>query len=46
MGWPWAQRKGGVVGVVDTEHGSASKYRGLNSWQTVLQQSALADITG
>ncbi|WP_063813557.1 ATP-binding protein [Nocardia anaemiae] len=29
----WAQRDGGVVGMVDTEHGSASKYQGLNGWQ-------------
>ncbi|WP_067844519.1 ATP-binding protein [Nocardia lijiangensis] len=29
----WAQREGGVVGMVDTEHGSASKYQGLNGWQ-------------
>lgn len=33
LAWEWAQREGGIVGMVDTEHGSASKYQGLNGWQ-------------
>lgn len=33
LAWEWAQRSGGIVGMVDTEHGSASKYQGLNGWQ-------------
>ncbi|MBF6333372.1 AAA family ATPase [Nocardia transvalensis] len=33
LAWEWAKREGGVVGMVDTEHGSAKKYQGLNGWE-------------
>ncbi|GAA5087247.1 ATP-binding protein [Nocardia iowensis] len=32
MGWAWAQREKSVIGMVDTEHGRASMYEGLNGW--------------
>lgn len=33
LAWEWAAREHGVVGMVDTEHGSARKYQGLNGWE-------------
>ncbi|MBF6062838.1 AAA family ATPase [Nocardia terpenica] len=33
LAWEWAAREQGVVGMVDTEHGSARKYQGLNGWE-------------
>ncbi|MEV6324536.1 AAA family ATPase [Nocardia sp. NPDC051787] len=48
----WAAREGGLIGVVDTEHGSASKYAGLNGWhwQTLepdrFSPASLVEILG
>ncbi|MFD6155101.1 AAA family ATPase [Nocardia sp. NPDC060256] len=33
MAWEWAQREKTMIGMVDTEHGRASMYQGLNGWQ-------------